>query len=421
MFTNPHTEKLQALGQDLEKTRIEHDNVLAQLQWYKSFKFKVKYNRLSALRREIDSRQKEYNQAEQAINSLKAELQSARVKATKGFDPFYWISSERIVAERLVKDLEVKTKTSEQSASSLCVAITKLVEEEGKLAPHVKKYQDFNTLEAESAYSYLSATLDALKTAIDSEQQSSRRWESMLGEEVRRYDIETQELRKLENNLHIVTGLNDTWQSTTRAEVRRKICNECIDRFGIEWDKPAPLLRSLRAQYNPRKRGLEKLVEHIQRLCKAYARNVQTLILDGNNLCYASQPGRKPKRIGLAALDALVPQLAQNYTVILFFDSEITKMTKMSIEDIKGRYPQAIVEVMQGTDRADPSILAAAEHSESSFVISNDVFGDFMHRAAIRNGRVMKHYITGEIVEVRDLNVEVKFEIPPGKAVPADT
>lgn len=118
--------------------------------------------------------------------------------------------------------------------------------------------------------------------------------------------------------------------------------------------------------------------------------------------------------LGLAALESLAPILARKYNVTHIFDANICRMLKLSNKDIEDRFSAAErVNIVASKGKADETVLAVDDDDPHTFVLSNDRFGDYPDKLAVKEGRVLRHEIVGWAAYIHDLQIEAKFEITP--------
>ena len=182
-----------------------------------------------------------------------------------------------------------------------------------------------------------------------------------------------------------------------------QIHQECEHKFGN--GSPRKVISNKESEIIRIDRDLKKLRKRAKDVIDKSARIIKKLILDGNNLCYQGSDF-----IGLAALQSLVPVLANDYDVVVVFDSSIRRAVcsdDSGIRDMLGSDVQ--VHVVATGIKADETILNLAANEETTFVVSNDRFAEFGEKPAVQDERVIRHEIVADKVLINDLGVSETF------------
>lgn len=130
------------------------------------------------------------------------------------------------------------------------------------------------------------------------------------------------------------------------------------------------------------------------------------MVIDGNNLCYEGN-----RFIGLAAVEALVPLLSRMCAVVVVFDSAIRRLLNTDDSSLQRRLASyAKVHVVASRRMADETVLDLANGSEFTYVLSNDRFGDFNEKSAVKGGRVIRHEIVNGNAFVHDLQLRAAYQ-----------
>ena len=239
---------------------------------------------------------------------------------------------------------------------------------------------------------------------------------------LRKYEVEIEELEsetaKLQTELSQLQGQADEIdrisKDLSRAGTtyeRAMLHQECEREFGH--GKPGEASREIRRQMGPLqkkvaehqhkvrqlRRDMAKTEERITDLVAIATRDINALIIDGNNCCY--QGG---DFIGLAALNPMTASLADRFAVTVVFDASILQLLGVGDDYFRSALPSASAYVVAPGVKADETILDTA-HEPTTWVISNDRFGEFRDKAPVQGGRVIRHQILADRVLVHDLDV----------------
>jgi rRNA-processing protein FCF1 len=140
--------------------------------------------------------------------------------------------------------------------------------------------------------------------------------------------------------------------------------------------------------------------------------NSTRIIVDGSNLCYKNGKNF----IGLAALKKITNTLAQTYSNIVVFDSQIlnllttferTRITQKDLEGILGNNCE--VHIVQSKRKADDTIISYIRNDKEAFVLSNDKFKNYMKETNEFEDRLIGFEILGNQAIIHDLDVNVSY------------
>lgn len=166
---------------------------------------------------------------------------------------------------------------------------------------------------------------------------------------------------------------------------------------------PRGVASAKRRALNSVNRNIAKVEARLTEIGRRASRDVKALIIDGNNLCYQDS-----EFIGLAALKPLCTRLATTRDVTVVFDSSIRRHLQVRDDDLRRMLPDVAVHVVAPRRAADETILDSAQDGYV-YVISNDRFGEFREKAAVREDRLLRHEIINGRVLVHDLWVDETF------------
>jgi rRNA-processing protein FCF1 len=184
---------------------------------------------------------------------------------------------------------------------------------------------------------------------------------------------------------------------------RALIHEECERSFGT--GSPRKVISERQRQIRQLERDYEKAQRRAQAVAQTAARRIDTVIIDGNNLCYEAS-----RFIGLVAIEALLPSLCRMCEVVVIFDSAIRRLMNTDDSSLQRRFSvHAKVHVVASRRQADETVLDLASTSEFSYVLSNDRFSDFNDKPVVRWGRIIRHEIVNGNVFVHDLHLRETY------------
>ena len=182
------------------------------------------------------------------------------------------------------------------------------------------------------------------------------------------------------------------------------IHEKCEQSFGT--GNPRKIIGKRQHEVRQLERDYDKARRRVEEVARTAARRIDTVVIDGNNLCYEGN-----RFIGLAAIEALAPLLSRMCAVVVVFDSAIRSMLNSDDSSLQRRLDgHAKVHVVASRRMADETVLDLANGSEFTYVLSNDRFGEFNEKSAVKGGRVIRHEIVNGNVFVHDLQLRVAFQ-----------
>lgn len=186
---------------------------------------------------------------------------------------------------------------------------------------------------------------------------------------------------------------------------RRFIHKQCESEFGT--GNPEKAEKEHRSSMAAAVRHMVKQKEEYQSAIRYATMVIDTVCLDGSNLCYSQEDKGS---IGAGAVVRVANDLAQLYRVKVFFDAGILGVLRMDRKQLRKLFDdRVLVHIAEGNGKADPILLAEAAE-ENTWVISNDKFFDFPHVKAVKERRLVRFSITWEIVKIPDFKYEAKYE-----------
>lgn len=404
MSLNPLDEQLQNEERDAAVLEVALKDVIREIEWFEGTRLETLLGQLDELQSNQVDLSRTLDQIAADVLQLENEIWLVSESIGPLWNPWNWFDSQQRGARARKKDLVTSlvwvTGRYPQAQSHLRDVQAR---ERGKSA-EVARYRgldlDAKTTEREALNRQLlqqkqrvEAT-NARKIQVDEALEPILR--QILGTEQKKADAGRAIGRAQQFQ-------NELWHADNSYE-RAMVHQECESVFGS--GKPGQVIHEREAEIRRLNRDLEKLQIRAKNVATRAARDVKRLILDGSNLCYEGD-----KFIGLGALSVLVPVLAAAYDVVVVFDASITGELTSSDRDIRNALggETKIHVVAPGVD-ADETVLDLAGSDQTVFVLSNDRFAEFREKAAVRDGRLIRHEIVAGRVLVHDLSVSEAFE-----------
>lgn len=399
---NPLTSRLEAHENALDELRATQAALAADLAWYDDCN-------LTELTAQLTAEQEAVTTCDARIKVLKAALDDVGKRAKElqpatrmGWNPTYWISSERSAAKsdlaKKVEEIKLLRAKRERVSGERETATQGLSDAEAVMA----RYTAFDRASVVRALSEAAAEISSLSTLIDDLRPRADSLDEELDGPRAQFVAIREEVNELARDLSRAEGLLQDLNDADNSYARAMVHQECERRFGT--GKPSAAISRLQKELAAKERASEKLERRLHDIARRGSLEIHALVIDGSNLCYEGD-----KLIGLFALREFCALLHDEYDLTVIFDASIrTRLGLPSDDRLRQQLPGVTVHVTASGTSADETILDLAE-DPTTFVVSNDRFVDFPEKGAVRNRRIIRHEIVGGRVLVRDLKVDVEF------------
>lgn len=401
-YNNPFASELAELQAGFDRASEKIRDLSSQLNWFQRFDPDAAHGSLKATERAIFTAYNQLETAKQKVNAQQLKVGQLKECSSPGFDPRYWFSSERAIAQRQLPVARQDMATLQRECDELKVRIQTNEQLAKKVQGDISRSRSFDELLAQATLRSLQAELERLEPQLFSLRNRKVDLDSKLEVLLRSLTEREMKRKQLAHELSCAQQYEENLTNAQTPKERAVLHGECEREFGNS--KPMMVVRARRGALQPVEADIQKLTERINHIIKCSVRDVRTLVIDGNNLCY-----QQNEFIGFSALKSLVPQLALKYEVQLIFDSGIRGKLRMKDSEIRGCFPQALVHVVASKIKADETILDAAGGDKHFFVISNDRFADFPEKNVVLQGRILRHEIFDDSVRIHDLSISAAF------------
>jgi hypothetical protein len=183
----------------------------------------------------------------------------------------------------------------------------------------------------------------------------------------------------------------------------------CTREFGKR--EPLRVIEEETATIERLRRRETKLCASIEKEVRRLTIAVKTVVIDGNNVLHNGKD-----YVGPAPLVALTHALLSDERiekVIVVFDNNGPRRMKMTRSQVSAMFDRRIeVHITPPKCNADESVLQAAD-DPTTHVISNDKYGDYLTKPAVRDGRVYNHETINGEISVKELGVRAKVPFEP--------
>jgi len=248
-----------------------------------------------------------------------------------------------------------------------------------KVASDLQRHRAFDLARRRSDLSQIKCSIAAKKDELEIVAARKRRVDELLGPLVREIQNLESRKRRAESDLDAAQDLDRRLSSEGNSYERAMIHEQCEHRFGE--GSPRRIIGERQKEVRQLERDFDKAKRRVEDIARKAARKIDTIVIDGNNMCYEGNTF-----IGLSAIETVVPLLAGISSVIVVFDSAIRRMLNTDDSGIQKRLGRhAKVHIVASRRLADETVLDLASASEDVYVLSNDRFGDFNEKPVVRD------------------------------------
>lgn len=397
-------ESLDAESRDAQRALDETVNQLgsaeAKLQWYGRTDRAHLARELEELRRTLASRDHSVAESREEIRELEARVTLLSEPVRTLWNPKNWFEPEQRAARNSVsevkRDLERARKLGElETARRNQTALSAR-----KLTDELDEFDGFDPSHTRDDIAQLARAIDRKKKRIRQLENRQRLLVSTLEPLLGEIEKIEENLEETESSMRRAKQLEQALAWADDAYERRCVHEECEDEFGT--GSPRHALNENATAAKRFNRDMDKLTARMRTELRRAERDVRSLILDGNNLCYVGD-----RFIGLSVLLRLLPLLRDSYFVTVVFDASIRRMLGKGDTEIRGSLGEGIeVHVVATSQKADETVLDIAGPERTCFVVSNDRFADFPEKAAVKRRRILRHEIVSGRLWIKDLGIE---------------
>lgn len=448
MDYNPFAAKLRTTDDEIKKLEHRRVDLVEQVAWATRFNPEEEVNEIARLRSDLEERTVELRRLEEVIKELDAtshllasQTPGLELDAHVGLTVFRLFTTEHRLAKarlkahmqevvRLRRRVQVAADERDQVAREVAELTDHVFANEQALA----RFRSFRSAEAGEAIAKIDGEMPLLEKKRDQLKARAadvdRAVEALLAE-LGEYESEIEghqstasrlrsELSRLEGQIGEAERFDKKISGAANSYERAKLHQECERRFGD--GSPRAAIRAIRSQTRSLsssigdherqigriRRDMAKTEQRLTKLAAVAARDIDALIIDGNNCCYQGN-----HFIGLAALIPMTESLAERYAVTVVFDAAIRRLLGVSDDDVRAAFPAVEVHVVASRTKADETILDAADEP-TAWVVSNDRFGDYRDKKAVKEDRLIRHEIVSGRIFVHDLGVNESLAMPSG-------
>lgn len=395
--------KVYEIEAKLQDVANKRSKLLSDVSAYESFSVAASQAKVILLSKEIEELCDRENKEARRIAELESSV--TQVSMVTCSPIFFWkyISSEQTKNRAHLSILNEEIKKSTQALGKYR---TTRKEKSETLSSEEERRRRHDSFDIEKArrdldeckvhFSETSALLDRAKSDLSS-------LEAKLSPHIAARERVIAEIKKCDDDLLLAEKYNSALdKASDDAKARRNIHKQCEDYFGE--GRPYKVIDAVSSKKQRASRDLQKIDQRLSDETRKHEMEVNSIIIDGNNLCYSSDN----EFISLSALRPLAHHLKAKFDVTVVFDASIRKLLRVTSQDIQNNLGRGIsTYVAPSKNAADEYILKLAQGNSGSYIITNDRYSEWHDYDAVRESRVINFLVANNRLMVNDLDITI--------------
>lgn len=269
---------------------------------------------------------------------------------------------------------------------------------------NIEKYKKFNKDEICTIIDRLMREIIQQQTELEVIAKPKFRVDSALGPIIIQINKFEDEIAAANDKIDKAKKFEKDLDKVSNSYERAKLHEQCEITLGE--GSPRKIISQQQSIDRQLQRDLKKAKKRAIQIAQNASREIKKIVIDGNNMCYEGN-----KFIGLQPLLTIAFELQNNYEVIVVFDASIRSKLDSDDNKISSQFNNnAKVHIVASKKFADETILNIASDSNTSYVISNDRFGEYKDKEAVKNNRLIRHEIVDGKIMVNDLGINKSYK-----------
>lgn len=339
--------------------------------------------------------------ADSEVNRSSVELRLRATNATKVSPLIVWkyFSKEqkqiRAESQRLGRELTwIKQRLSDDQK-----ALTKARDEAQRGRKRLSDHLSFDLSDAEERRSAIAAEVKRMKVDRADADAELARIEAKVEPHTRELERLNTELALINADIARATRYEQDLSMAANGYQRAMIHKECEEKFGT--GSPKHVVNDRRGRKRSLENNIPKLKRRIRDELQKFERNINHILIDGNNACYESQ-----SFIGLRAISALLREIGDRYKITVVFDSSIRSLLRTDTQGVERSLGVSVNTYVAPTETAaDEYLMKLAGQDMATFILSNDRFAEYHDYHVVKSGRMLRFLIADGRVIVNDLDI----------------
>lgn len=384
------------------KNKSEHYRKTANknkelVKWYKSRTYIALKEYLEICKERELKKRKEIEDLCFVINDTENKIKQLQKGLKSTINPLRWFSGSQKNINNEIKSLSIRLKKKQKLKNNSLDDLEKIEKEKKSRIEDIKLFSSFNLKETETETYRVLEVASQFEQKIKKLTKTKEKIDVSLKPIIHQLLEKEKQLKKL-NRLLIRAEDFDSQLSNASSGRERALFHERCE-FELGKSQPRSIINRTQKKIDGIERNLKKIRTRASSIVEKAQREIEFLIIDGNNLCYEDD-----KFIGIIPLQKLVAEFHNKYKFIVIFDASIKHLAKVQKRDLIKMFPKSIkVHVVPPQNDADLSILEMASGEPKNFIISNDRFSDYFDQEVVENKRIISHEIINKKIIIHDL------------------
>lgn len=403
---NPFDDPLRRIRSVYADLSSRKDVLGKELNWFDSTNRGDLNARLAETRQQTQLLRNQLQESANRIISHQCVHEKLKTQVRTLFNPKNWFDPDQIQLRQqqneVVLAIQAELAESNRLTGEVENTVRSVAEQEKIIARYSAfdanaRREDLRNIESQLATELLRGQrILVRKQAVDKALQP-------VVEQLRDYE---QLKQRAESNKVRAAALDRAISNASNSYEKAMAHKQCESEFEV--GSPTKVIERSDREIVRINRDYEKAYRRAVEIGQKASRTIDTVIIDGNNLCYDSQ-----KFIGLGALKSVISFLHPVYSVTIVFDAAIRSMLQVYDQAIgKALGDGVTVHIVSTGSKADETILNLAGTDKNAYILSNDRFGEYNDKSAVREKRILRHEIVNGRVFVNDLNFEGTYSGP---------
>ncbi len=397
MEYNPYIQKCNDLSN--MKTRL-----IEETKWFDSTDIGILLSSLEEKETMKIEHKSLFSKNEKEIQLLSENIQGTKQYIKSIFNPFNWFDDEqktyRKKLNRLKKELIVSNDNKDKTLKKLSTTNSKI----STINSEVKKYDGFNIEKTCDKINRLDAEIVELERKLRVFYGLQSNVDNALRPILSQIKDYESSISTANTVIVKAKSFDRKLDVADNSYERSMIHEECEKYFDV--GSPKKIINQEERKIRQYERDLIKSKKRAVEISRKASREINKIIIDGNNLCYEGGGF-----VGLNPLLTVTRELFSQYHVVVVFDASIRSKIKANDNKIRSYFNRNIeIHVVATKQLADETILDIASHDDVCYILSNDRFGEYKDKEVVHNNRVIRHEIVSGKVIIHDLNINSIYD-----------
>jgi len=404
MEYNPYTETFNKLKDLASQSNEKKEKIEQQLEWYNDTSVEELKQKLHDNFLISKSNRSQLTIIENEIEQLRASAKDIESHIKSILNPLNWFSRDQEKYRKKYRDIKNTIDDKEVIKQEYFKSIEGLNKTINDLKSETENYINYDPQKNKELLDELKSAISSHLSELESVAKDKDQVDLELKPIVAEINILESNKRSAEEKSSKAKQYDDDLSAASNSYQRAMIHRQCEGELGE--GSPKKIINEEERKTRRLNTDIQKAQKRAIEIGRWAARTIEIVIIDGNNMCY-----EEDIFVGLQPLKMLTTELQQkNYNIIVVFDSTIRQLLKGDYKEIKKQFPNDIkIHIVATKQKADETILELASNKESNYIISNDRFGDYNDKEAVKNERVIRHEIVNGYVMIHELKIRVQY------------